>query len=406
VKRRSDKFLFFCSYLPKHMHFYSSWVEQARLAGLDMSLLVMVSLRSYRHALEQVKHMKVPVVIIPRFPIIRSALIYFYLMAQCILYSSVTAHVMNLYLDRAKWFKRLFPRFRFMIYLEGDIEAELEYLLDHPYKSGFYDDSIFKAKKAIVNIKRRIAFADSILACTHYAKHVYIKRYSLPDDRVYVLPFGADSSAIYYNEHIRRESRHMLNLEDDRFVIVFIGSVYYSWQNLSKTIAMVKLLSKHMLNTYLMLIIRESDHPIVTDLIAKHQLDPSVYMLAKAQQGKQNMYLNAADAGVLLRASHPMNYSATPAKIGEYSIAGLPLIITEAACTYHDEVTSKGFGIVFRDVDEYTTINQRIHVITENKPDREEISQWGFNRFATESYRDEYKRILLAVSSSHERLIP
>jgi hypothetical protein len=43
-----------------------------------------------------------------------------------------------------------------------------------------------------------------------------------------------------------------------------------------------------------------------------------------------NSYLNAADYGLLLRKTDAINHVASPLKFAEYSLAGLPIIMTNA----------------------------------------------------------------------------
>jgi hypothetical protein len=398
--KRNDKFYYCTSASLKYIHFYVSWVEQAQLSGLDISLIIRISsIKAHRLVKERTKHYPVPIILIPNMPIFSDMLMYLFFFVQCILHSSITVHFkkINLKLDKIKILRKLCPCFYYIIDKEGNISAELDYLTNNPYKAKFYNDTIFHMKTALCHEPAEMANANLILVNSKYAQQVLIEQYALSEDRVYILPTGANSDMIYFDTKLRKQVRKDLGLADDRFVIVYGGGVFYSWQNLSKTIAMFKLLHSHRKNIFLIMIIYDNDHSIAQEILQKYQLDPDCYMLTSVPHERLNGYLNAADAGVLLRDAHPMNYFACPGKVGEYALAGLPLIITEAACIYHNEVSLNGFGVALNDVNDYHTINERIHLFIDNKPDRYEIAKWGVSRFAVKSYRESYRQILLAA---------
>jgi hypothetical protein len=59
-------------------------------------------------------------------------------------------------------------------------------------------------------------------------------------------------------------------------------------------------------------------------------IDAIAVTILRSAFDKVNYYLNAADAAFMVRRPTPANAVASPVKFAEYSLAGLPVIMTEA----------------------------------------------------------------------------
>ena len=169
-------------------------------------------------------------------------------------------------------------RLKYIVEKEGEIESEYDYLTTHPYKKDFYQKIINNKEKAFKKNKLEILKADHIICVTEQLKNYYSAKYSLNSSKFTSLITGCDSNKFRFLKSIRNKLRKELDL-DSKFVLIYIGNVYYSWQNLSKTLEYYQLIKKKIHNTKLILITRLVDKSIVLDFLKKYNIKPSEIVL-------------------------------------------------------------------------------------------------------------------------------
>ena len=406
MKRKGIKYYyFFRGSLDKHIEFYKGWVDIARKKDLLMEMVTTLYFLNYLNQQKLIKHYRsipyIHIVVCP--PFIASVFTFFFFFHKLLRHEKVIVHIRKRSPRPFELLKRIFKdRLRYLIELEGDIFAEREYLLAHPYKKGFYDDVTSRTKKKEPHFRDQLERADHIITVTQRLRDIQEDRYPGIGvlQKTTVMPTGVNTDLIRYSPDDRTRMRQELGI-DDRFVLVYTGNAHYSWQNVHRTIEVFQLIKRELKpNAFLMLLVRAPDHEIVKEFIAELGLADGDHLLTEVPHTEMNGYLNAADLSILLRHYHPMNEAASPGKFGEYLGAGLPIITTGVVCNAH-EVVEKGYGIILEDVDDNNEIIEKVRPYLEiDERRREEISGWAQERFSTDSYAEIYVNTMMSLAGN------
>lgn len=408
MTKETRYFYFFRGTLDTHVHFYKGWVDVARKHGLPMELVTILSLSTYLKQSRLVSKCKV----INYFHIIcgipkmnsLATLIYFFFML--LFNKKVIVHLRKRSPTPFDFLKKIFGnKLEYIIELEGDYESERDYLINHPYKDSFYATNIEGLEKQISLLRKRLENADRVLVVAPKLKEVLIERYPHLnlEQKAGAIRTGVDCEKCYFSEQIRNEYRKKLKLEN-KFVMIYIGNAYYSWQNVLRTIEIFKLIKKQVTeNAFLILLIRQQDHSIVKEFI--EQLNPSddEYILTQVDHEEIPKYLNASDIGMLLRHKHMMNEVASPGKFDEYVACGLPVLMTEGISNFSEKLSKTDYGIVLRDMDDDDEIVRKIGPFLEyDKQKRVKISEWAKRKFSTHAYSSLYVSFLRGMSMNSD----
>ena len=399
-------YYYFRGTLATHVDLYKGWVDIARNKGLPLEMVTILTFLTYIKQYQLVKHYRkfnyIHIIISP--PKLYQIITFLFFFMKTVTNKQLVIHLRKQSpkpLDLLK--KILKKRVKYIIELEGDPVSEKEYLIEHPYKEDFYKNDIDSANRHIRELPTRLNKADYILTVTEELKDLLDKRY--PDinikQRTSVIPTGVDVDKIYYSENTREKVRKELNLQD-KFVIIYIGNAYYSWQNVYRTIEVFRLIKDKVKPTaFLILLVRKQDHPIVNDFIRELDISKNDYLLSVVPHDSIRSYLNAADLGVLLRHPHIMNEVASPGKLGEYFAAGLPVLTTKVVAKYPEEISENTYGIILNDMDDDDEILEKIvPFLKYDKEKRVEIREWARRKFSTDAYAQEYVNALIRLATN------
>lgn len=152
-----------------------------------------------------------------------------------------------------------------------------------------------------------------------------------------IIPCVADNNLFYFDQNLRNKTREKLEFLTSDTVLIYSGSLEI-WQCIPETISFIEFFLK-------------ADHQNKA-IVLTHNHERFLAYLAESFKSRVvccsvsltevNQYLNAADFGIFLRKHHPVNQVASPVKFAEYSLAGLPIIMTDAVeQSYH---YAKEFG--------------------------------------------------------------
>lgn len=380
--------------LGTHLQFYSGWVRHARRAGVPISMVTSVSFKELRRVPAEFR--RPGFVFVPAPSRLENAFMLLFFAWQFLRHGSVVVHLRKRHPATFRWLRPFFKNFRVVIEREGDLEAEADFLMEHPYKPGFYDNALRSMRKAARREKAEFDWADHVVVVTEALKQHYVKKYSLPPSKVTALTTGVDARLFRYDEELRKRARKELGLED-QFVLVYVGNVLYSWQNLGRSLEIFHKVKRLRPGAKLLVITRTQDKTILTDFLKRKKVDPhDVITLFSIPNQRVPKYLNAADLGLVVRDDHPMNHRAAPGKFGEYACCGLPILTGTGVANFSDELAATDYGIVLRDVHDDSELDERLVAFLEryDRIDRAEVATWGRRTFSFEVHVDKYVALL------------
>lgn len=156
------------------------------------------------------------------------------------------------------------------------------------------------------------------------------------EDKMAVFQCNASSRCFRYDSRVRSEMRDVLGFSENEQVLVYSGGLH-KWQMIDESIALFLKYKEYNPNCRMLILTRECEaarHKIL-DMCGAGREDISVLSTSYDQVYK---YLNAADAGILLREDVMLNRVASPTKLGEYLMTGLPVISKSVAnCWIKDD---------------------------------------------------------------------
>ncbi len=87
-------------------------------------------------------------------------------------------------------------------------------------------------------------------------------------------------------------------------------------------------------------------------LIKKYQISEDNFLLKYEENENLNSYYNGADLGLMLRDDIPTNNVASPTKLPEYLLSGLPVIISKNLGDYTEFVEKNELGFIVENKEE------------------------------------------------------
>jgi hypothetical protein len=179
-----------------------------------------------------------------------------------------------------------------------------------------------------------------------------------------VIPCAASESFFYWDLPLRQRMRAALGYADDERVFIYSGSLapYQCFDEGVRLFASILAQNRH---ARLLVVTPEID-------AARRQLsavDPQFFKLVSCEFERTNEYLNAADVALMIRRPTPTNAAASPVKFAEYSLAGLPVVMTDSvtdswriAQTLGNRVSIDEARIVLQSFPERGSVAQRARI--------------------------------------------
>ncbi|EOW9106841.1 hypothetical protein ACN1SU_002879, partial [Vibrio cholerae] len=144
---------------------------------------------------------------------------------------------------------------------------------------------------------------------------------------------------------------------NDKFVYVYSGGVSY-WQKLENILFAYKDLTLKS-DDYFLLILT-TDENEVKKIINSIGLNENTYCIKSLRYEEVGSYLNAGDAGLIIRDDSVVNYVASPTKVNEYISCGLK-IVDNLDCLGNKEYTASRWVNNFLSLDEIVDKQQRVY---------------------------------------------
>lgn len=183
------------------------------------------------------------------------------------------------------------------------------------------------AKLRVMQIKRRLRTAANQCDAAIFVSNQLFKLQGggVPVERTIVVPCLADENLFYFSHIVREKARKELGYKDSDIVVIYVGSTA-PWQCVSETVALMEKAMR--CNPLVKALVITSDKNKFESLFADDVNDR--VLIKTVALKKVNLYLNAADYGLMLREHSPINFVASPVKFAEYSLSGLTVVTTTA----------------------------------------------------------------------------
>ena len=382
--------------LTSHVHFYTNLCEVANNENVSLRAITFLNIKNFFIQYKLVNHFRKNhnIQIYPSlFPYI-SEVLFFGL--QLFFYSKIVVHTKKTNPRPLLLLKKFSKKIKLIIDLEGDLIFEKDFLQLNPYKDEFYKNDIISITKNLVSHNRLLDRVDKIIVLNDSFKAILVKRNRKLEDKIItsnILSFRRNTFC--YDDNLRNKYRSLLNCNEEP-IICYIGNIYYSWQNISKTIKLFKKIKELInVNAKLLLLVRSVDHHIVREFIKKEKIKSEDHILKNVDNTEVLGYLNAADLGIVIRDFHPMNSIVTSGKLLDYLGSGLPVITTSILDKIPNEIKNHGFGYVMDDIKlENININEVKSLLNFDLNKRKAISNWANLNFSLEVSAKNYIRYL------------
>ena len=382
--------------LTSHVHFYTNLCEVANNENVSLRAITFLNIKNFFIQYKLVNHFRKNhnIQIYPSlFPYI-SEVLFFGL--QLFFYSKIVVHTKKTNPRPLLLLKKFSKKIKLIIDLEGDLIFEKDFLQLNPYKDEFYKNDIISITKNLVSHNRLLDRVDKIIVLNDSFKAILVKRNRKLEDKSITSNILSFRRNIFcYDDNLRNKYRSLLNCNEEP-IICYIGNVYYSWQNISKTIKLFKKIKELInVNAKLLLLVRSVDHHIVREFIKKEKIKSEDHILKNVDNTEVLGYLNAADLGIVIRDFHPMNSIVTSGKLLDYLGSGLPVITTSILDKIPNEIKNHGFGYVMDDIKlENININEVKSLLNFDLNKRKAISNWANLNFSLEVSAKNYIRYL------------
>lgn len=151
-----------------------------------------------------------------------------------------------------------------------------------------------------------------------------ITEWHTPQEKVSVAHYDIPASIAHKTVQTwRMQMRSQLNITQDAYVYVYNGSAH-AWQCPEQTIAFFAQKYHSNRNTFLLILTQSADR--FAALLHKHSIPETAYHITCVPHADIYRYLAIADAGLLFREQHCINWVSRPTKALEYQSVGLPII--------------------------------------------------------------------------------
>jgi len=94
------------------------------------------------------------------------------------------------------------------------------------------------------------------------------------------------------------------------------------------------------------MLLPHADHERAEGLFQEQRIPPGSFLIEEKTHKEVGSFIGVADAGLLLRKAHPVNYVSSPTKFGEYLAAGVPVIATRGIGDVTEIIEQRRAGLI------------------------------------------------------------
>ncbi len=192
--------------------------------------------------------------------------------------------------------------------------------------------------RARLSEERRACDADQIIVVSQAMAAMLRQRHNAQECKMVVKPCAIDLDA--FPPPNRVAVRKKLGIED-RFVVCYLGSL--EWYQLpDQSVRIFQLIQRHRPEAFFLGITTKPE--AMRTMLVKRGVNESDFCAIRVPSHEVSNYLAAADLGLLLRETNPVNAVASPVKFAEYLACGVPVTLTPGIGDYSELVESEGLG--------------------------------------------------------------
>lgn len=297
----------------------------------------------------------------------------------------VSANIANRFKGRSR-------KISYVYDVRGDLVGEYEYAA---LKRGDSADLIAAQKKHLMKLEAdTVRNANHIVCVSNALKKLLIARYDIVDPKIVVIPCCADEGTFRYNGELRNQYRQEFKLEG-KTVLIYSGGMD-KWHCAESIFQIAGQILERNEQAFFVVLTPQVGK---AEGLAERYLPRGRYLVNNVTRKDVAKYLLASDAGIVIRENDPVNRVASPTKVAEYLISGLPVILSEGLGDYSDFVTEKKVGIVLeKSVYDIDSQVEQVSNFLESlgKYDKKSVSDLGVEHFSKSRYLEVFEKIYKA----------
>lgn len=166
-------------------------------------------------------------------------------------------------------------------------------------------------------------FADRCVFVSKALKNIHFP--GKESKSIFIIPCFADPELFFFDTNLRSITRENLNIAKDERALIYSGGTS-SWQFFSEVTKLVK--NALRTSNKIRVIFLCPDPGFILNLFSK--IEQKRIVAKYVLMTEVNKYLNAADFAIFLREKVALNWVASPVKFSEYSLTGIPVIMTDS----------------------------------------------------------------------------
>lgn len=239
-----------------------------------------------------------------------------------------------------------------------------------------------------------VSAATAVLTRSDFAINYYAKLIpKTPAGKFFRVVNGRDSLFFSFSESNRNRTRNSLGFCESDIVLIYLGSLGGKYQ-FDKMRLLYEKLKEHS-DHYKFLVVTNSKD-IIENLSAEDKADIKFVSVPFTEV---NTYLSASDLGLCIISQSLSMTSAAATKLGEYFLAGLPVVSTSRIGDMDHELCKQDFCFLLEDNTEEEIVCAAEWIINSGRWDRKVIGEFGIKNFSLEVAADSYIRALKYMSS-------
>lgn len=247
--------------------------------------------------------------------------------------------------------KTRFKKVRIIYDMRG--AAAEEYINANGYvkSNAILDPAILNRYEAILNNQEEmISLSDKVLCVSdklrNYAAALNIKQ---TPEKFITIPGAADENIFFFSPELRQKVRDRYDI-NKRLVLIYSGKLDRPWHKSDFIFSLVSNLSQQ--NSSIFFFCFTPDIETAETLTKKYQISRDDFLIKYEENENLNNYYNGADLGLMIRDDIPTNNVASPTKLPEYLLSGLPVIISKKLGDYSEFVEKHRLGLIIENNEE------------------------------------------------------